>query len=217
MSSRRRTARRVLALPLLLALLPACEMGLPTGAEPHTETNRLDMGDQPKLKPQRGDLLGEHPMGMLAPPVGALAVDEESYPYAQDEADLAAAELSNPLEASPEAVEHGQFIWENVCIVCHGDEGAGDGNLTRLFPAPPSLMTQKVRDWPDGRLFHQVMRGQGSMPSHASVVTKEDIWSVIHHVRSMQERLPVCSALPGSQPSECDPARPKLPISLVQP
>ena len=48
--------------------------------------------------------------------------------------------------------------------------GAGDGELTALFPKPPSLMTQKVRDWPDGQLFHRPMRGQNSMPSHARQV-----------------------------------------------
>lgn len=184
-------AMRLFALPVILSLLPACEMGFPAGSEPQGELKFLDMGDQPKLKPQRGDLLGENPTGMLTPPAGAIAVDEKPYPYAQDQVELAAAELHNPLPASPEVIEKGEFVFENVCIVCHGPEGAGDGNLTRLFPKPPSLMTQKVRDWTDGRLFHQAMRGQGSMPSHASVASKDDIWSVIHYIRTMQERLPV--------------------------
>ncbi|MBK9964997.1 MAG: cytochrome c [Holophagales bacterium] len=74
---------------------------------------------------------------------------------------------------------HGKFVYENVCITCHGPKGAGDGAVTALFPKPPSLMTQKVRDWPDGQLFHRPMRGQNSMPSHARQVDARDAWSVV--------------------------------------
>ena len=192
------------AVLVILALLPGCEFGLPAGNEPHTEGNFIDMGDQPKLKPQRGDLLGETPTGMLAPPAGTIAVDEEPYPYTQDQGDLAGAALENPLPATPEVLAHGEFIFENVCITCHGPEGAGDGHLTKLFPRPPSLMTQKIRDWTDGRIFHLPMRGQGSMPSQTSVVSRGDIWSVIHYIRAMQARLPV--APPDGGTSDSTPA-----------
>ncbi len=67
----------------------------------------------------------------------------------------------------------------------------GDGAVTALFPKPPSLMTQKVRDWPDGQLFHRPMRGQGSMPSHARQVDARDAWSVVLYIRQMQEAEPV--------------------------
>jgi mono/diheme cytochrome c family protein len=193
---------------LLLALcLPSCEFGLPAGAEPHTEGNFLDMGDQPKLKPQRGDLLGETPTGMLAPPAGSVAADEQPYPYAQAEGELAGAELENPLQADAEVLAHGKFVFENVCITCHGAEGAGDGHLTRLFPKPPSLMTQKLRDWSDGRIFHVPKRGQGSMPSQASIVSDRDIWSIIHHLRDMQARLPVAPPDDTAATSEGGAAR----------
>ncbi len=193
---------RVLALLASCLLLQACEFGLPAGDEPHAEGNFLDMGNQPKLKPQRGDLSGEWPLGMLAPPVGAIAVDEQPYPFTQEQAELAGTSLENPLEANPEVLAHGQFTFENVCIACHGPEGAGDGHVAKLFPKPPSLMTQKVRDWSDGRIFHLPMRGQGSMPSQASVVAQRDIWSVIHHIRTLQARLPVAPPEDAASPTE---------------
>ena len=62
---------------------------------------------------------------------------------------------------------------------------------TMVFPTPPSLMTQKVRDWPDGRIFHVPMRGQNSMPRYARQVSQQDIWSVIHYIRKLQAELPV--------------------------
>lgn len=185
-------SNRILVLGALTVLLAGCDIGLPAGRSPHLEGNRLDMVDQPKIKPQRNDPFGSGRVtGMLQPPAGTVAVGDTPYPYAQNEAARAGAELVNPLAATPDVVAHGKFVYENVCITCHGPRGAGDGHVTALFPKPPSLMTQKVRDWPDGELFHRPMRGQGSMPSHARQIDARDGWSVVHYIRQMQTEEPV--------------------------
>jgi mono/diheme cytochrome c family protein len=209
-----RNATRTLALVALTACLAGCDLGLPAGRTPHAEGNRLDMMDQPKLKPQRADIYGARPTGLMESQPGAVAAGDVPYPYAQNEADRAGAELKNPLAASPEVIAHGKFVYENVCITCHGPKGAGDGEVTALFPKPPSLMTQKVRDWPDGQLFHRPMRGQNSMPSHARQVDARDAWSVIYYIRELQKTEPVApppaaaapSAAPGSGSAAAGPA-----------
>jgi mono/diheme cytochrome c family protein len=207
-----RNAIRVVALVALTALLAACDLGLPAGRQPHREGNRLDMIDQPKLKPQRKDIFDGRPTGLMEPQLGTVAVGEQPYPYAQNQADLAGAELVNPLQPTPDVVAHGKFVFENVCITCHGPKGAGDGHVTALFPKPPSLMTQKVRDWPDGQLFHRPMRGQNSMPSHARQIDERDIWSVILYIREMQKVEPVAPPPPASAtpatPASATPATP---------
>lgn len=189
------------AVAVLTLLLGACDLGLPAGRSPHQEGNRLDMIDQPKLKPQRADLSGGRATGTLEPPAGVVAVDETPYPYTQAQAAAAGAELVNPLPATPDVVAHGKFVYENVCITCHGATGAGDGHLTQLFPKPPSLMTQKVRDWPDGEIFHRPMRGQGSMPSHARQIDARDAWSVVRYIRQMQSQQPVAPPPPATAPA----------------
>jgi len=202
--------RAASAVALTLALA-ACDLGLPAGRAPHVEGNRLDMIDQPKFKPQRADVFGGRASSVLEPPAGAVAADETPYPYLQADAVRAGAELVNPLQATPQVIAHGKFVYENVCITCHGPTGAGDGLVTSLFPKPPSLMTQRVRDWPDGELFHRPMRGQGSMPSHARQVDARDTWSVVHYIRQMQAREPVAPPAPGV------PATPASPVPGGQP
>ncbi len=191
-----RKAARAVALVALTALLSACDIGLPAGRTPHREGNRLDMVDQPRLKPQRKDIFDGRPTGLMEAQPGTVAVGESPYPYAQNEADRAGAELVNPLQPTADVVAHGKFVYEHVCITCHGPRGGGDGHVTALFPKPPSLMTQKVRDWPDGQLFHRPMRGQNSMPSHARQVDADDAWSVILYIRDMQKTEPVAPAPP---------------------
>ena len=208
-----RKATHALALAALTLLLAACDVGLPAGRMPHTEGNRLDMVDQPKLKPQRKDIFDGRPTGLMESQNGTVAVGEMPYPYAQNEADRAGAELVNPLQPTPAVLEHGQFVFEHVCITCHGPRAAGDGTVTALFPKPPSLMTQKVRDWPDGQLFHRPMRGQGSMPSHARQVDANDIWSVILYIREMQKVEPVAPPPPAA----AAPATPATPAGAAAP
>lgn len=215
MSSQHRTARHRgphvclpwaarLGIGLLSLATAACDLGLPAGRAPHREGNRLDMIDQPKLTPQRADLFDGRPTGMMEPPAGSVAIDETPYPFTQAQAPDAETALTNPLPHSPDVVAHGKFVYENVCITCHGPKGAGDGTLTLLFPKPPSLMTQKVRDWSDGEIFHRPMRGQGSMPSHARQIDTRDAWSVVHYLRQLQSVEPVAPAAatpPSATPS----------------
>jgi len=193
-----RNAARAIILVALTALLSGCDVGVPAGRSPHREGNFLDMIDQQKLKPQRKDIFNGRATGLMEPQPGTVAIGEMPYPYAQNEANKAGAELVNPLKPTPEVVAHGKFVFENVCIACHGPRGAGDGNVTALFPKPPSLMTQKVRDWPDGQLFHRPMRGQNSMPSHARQVDANDVWSVIWYIREMQKVEPVAPPPPAA-------------------
>lgn len=202
-----RNATRTLALVALTVFFSGCDLGLPAGRTPHREGNRLDMGDQPKLKPQRKDVFGARATGLMEPQPGTLAVGDSPYPYAQNEADRAGAELVNPLQPTHEVLAQGRFVYENVCITCHGPKGAGDGVVTALFPKPPSLMTQKVRDWPDGQLFHRPMRGQNSMPSHARQVDARDAWSAIHYIRQMQKVEPASATAPSAPGSAAATAR----------
>lgn len=205
-----RNAARAIAVAAIAVLMSGCDLGLPAGRTPHREGNRLDMGDQPKLKPQRRDLFGARPTGLMEPQPGTVAAGETPYPYAQNEADRAGAELKNPLQPTPAVIAHGKFVYENVCITCHGPKGAGDGHVTALFPKPPSLMTQKVRDWPDGQLFHRPMRGQNSMPSHARQVDANDAWAVILYIREMQKVEPVA-------PPPASAVAPSAPASATAP
>ncbi|MBW2528391.1 MAG: cytochrome c [Deltaproteobacteria bacterium] len=173
-----------------------CDAGFPAGREPHHEFNFLDMADQPKMKPQRAA------PRRVEPPVGAVAVDYYPYPYAANQAALASRQLQNPIERTPASVAHGKWVFENVCVVCHGAQGAGDGEVSKLFPKPPSLMTQKVRDWTDGRIFHVPMRGQGSMPNYSKQLEQDEIWSVVHYLRDLQSKQPVAPPDPTASSSE---------------
>jgi mono/diheme cytochrome c family protein len=60
------------------------------------------------------------------------------------------------------------------------------GYIVPKFTQPPSLLSDKIRNWPDGRIFHVISRGQGLMPSYESQVPTRQRWAVIQYVRALQ-------------------------------
>jgi mono/diheme cytochrome c family protein len=184
---------------LALAASSCEEYGLPAGPSPHREMNFLDMGDQPKIKAQRGDLLGGPEFGTVE---GTIPRGFEPYRF-HGRPEAAEASLVNPLRpGDPAATERGKMLFERNCVPCHGDKAAGDGTVVKKgFPPPPSLMTEKVRQWKDGRIYHTITEGQNIMPSYATQVRQEDRWAIVHYVRKLQSELPVAPPAPGAAPA----------------
>jgi len=183
---------------LVLGAVACNEYGIPAGPSPHREFNFLDMGDQPKMKAQRGDLRGGP--SFLTPP-GAIPQDFEPYPY-KGQPDRAGVELNNPLsEGDAKMLERGKLMFERYCVPCHDATGAGKGLvIEKGFPAPPSLMTQKVRDWSDGRIFHVITDGQNIMPSYATQIRPRDRWAAVEWVRDLQSKQPVAPPAANAAP-----------------
>lgn len=139
----------------------------------------------------------------LQPPVpGTLAQGQRRLPYAATDADalLAGQELHNPLSAGQARVrERGATVFQNFCTPCHGGGGQSDGPVAlRGYPAPPSLVTGNSTKMPDGQLFHIITYGRLNMPPQAGLLSPEDRWAVILHIRSLQT--PNTSKPAGAKP-----------------
>lgn len=125
---------------------------------------------------------------LLLPPEGTVPTAGAAFPYGPGnaEAERAGRELVSPLEPAPADLARGKQVFENVCAVCHGPAGQGDGPIIGRFPNPPSLTAAKAKGYPDGRIVHVISRGQGIMPAHAAQVLLADRWRVVLYVRELQ-------------------------------
>lgn len=137
------------------------------------------------------------------PPVeGTVPRDITPYRFAQAETTQAMAALVNPLPRTAEVLGRGQRVYLNTCVVCHGPRGDGQGYIEPLYPQPPVLFSDKVRGWPDSRIFHIITRGQNLMPSYATQILPEDRWAVVHYVRALQRAArPLPQDLPARAPA----------------
>jgi mono/diheme cytochrome c family protein len=137
-----------------------------------------DMMYSPALKAQQP--------GQRPPVEGTIPRGYELYPFEAHEIDRAGA-LKNPLQRTKAVLERGQLMFNTYCMVCHGAYGEGDGSVVPKYPRPPSLQSEKILGYPDGKIFHVITRGQNLMPSYASQIARADRWAIIHYIRAIQK------------------------------
>ncbi|MGE0616326.1 MAG: cytochrome c [Bacteriovoracia bacterium] len=146
----------------------------------HEKPNFIYMPDmvyQPSFKAQE--------IGSMRQPVkGTIPRDFEIYAYKN--AAERAGENRNPLSMTRANLQRGREMFNVYCIVCHGPFGEGNGSVVPKFPQPPSLQSDKVRNWKDGNIFHVMTMGQNLMPSYASQIKVSDRWAIVHYVRAIQ-------------------------------
>jgi mono/diheme cytochrome c family protein len=128
---------------------------------------------------------------LRSPPTGTIArgyLPQFRYQSTSEDALRAGRELKNPFsEDDSRRLKRGSEVFDNVCQVCHGPIGEGNGPVTqRGFPLSASLLAERAVRMKDGQMFHVLTYGQGRMPALAAQLSSEDRWSAILHVRMLQ-------------------------------
>jgi len=146
------------------------------------------MMEQEKLNPQSASAVFSDGFGMRKPVEGTIARGHIPYSF-HGQPEAAEANLINPLPVTKDVIDLGQKKYDTFCSPCHGYYGEGDSRLQGQFPNPPSLHSEKVRNWKDGRIYHIITDGQNVMPSYASQITSEERWAIVHYIRVLERAL----------------------------
>lgn len=180
-----RSNAALLAGALAAACAAACSEGDPTQTNLEYVPEMIDSLPYDSFAPNPVTRDGKT---LMAPPKGAVprGVTPLHYGPGAEEAARAGRELTSPLPSAAEHLRRGELLFKRFCAPCHGASGAGDGPVVPPFPAPPSLTMPHAVNMPDGRIFHVITFGQGSMPPHAGQVPQADRWAVVQYVRSLQ-------------------------------
>ncbi len=124
-------------------------------------------------------------------PIPAGAIPRGFRPYAVLTMEEA-AKNPNPVRRTRDVLLEGKSLYSSYCLPCHGSLGEGDGTVTSmpnwprpLFARPPSLQSDKIRDYKDGQIFHVISMGQSTMPSYAEKLNEEERWAVVHYIRAL--------------------------------
>lgn len=146
------------------------------------------MMEQEKTNPQEMNTFFANGNGMQNPVEGTVARGFLPYQFRNDP-ESAGKYLVNPLLPTKDNFVLGKRKFDTFCSPCHGGFGEGDSRLRGRFPNPPTLHSQKVREWSDGRIYHVIMDGQNVMPSHESQLDEEERWATILYIRALQRSL----------------------------
>jgi len=143
------------------------------------------MMNQDKIMPQSTTVLFEDERGMRPPVEGTVARGFIPYPYMG--IDESEEYLSNPLLPSIENLKLGKKKFLTYCSPCHGNFGDGDSRLKGQFPNPPSLHSERIRGFEDGRFYHVITNGKNIMPSYAAQISREERWAIVNYIRVLQK------------------------------
>lgn len=95
--------------------------------------------------------------------------------------------LRNPIALTPQVEKDAEALYGKFCIHCHGAAGAGDGKVGLKLPgAPPAYNGGSLKDLPEGKIFHSITYGKGLMGNHASLLSQEERWKLVHYVQKLQ-------------------------------
>jgi len=143
------------------------------------------MDDQAKIIPQSGSDFFADGRGMRLPVEGTVARGFIPYPFAGEKDPKEV--LLNPYIPTKENLELGKRKFLIYCSPCHGNFADGDSRLAGQFPNPPTLHSDRARNFPDGMIYHIITNGQNVMPSYASQVTREERWAIVNYIRALQK------------------------------
>jgi len=138
---------------------------------------------------------------------------EENYEYNQAAAD------KNPVLLTAENAEavfkKAKELYATNCMHCHGEKGDGNGPMVTAgsFTGVPAYTGLAIQE---GQMFYSIYYGKGAMGSHASLLNKKEIWTVVHYIRKFQDAtygtfdekgMPLSAAAPAKTDSLTAPVK----------
>jgi mono/diheme cytochrome c family protein len=173
---------------LAVAIISAASCG--ASSERRAYEYMPDMTRDPAYKAFAPNPVTRDGLTLQRPVAGTIPRGYLPFPYGsgEEEAARAGRELQNPYGArNQRALVEGKALFETYCLVCHGEHGRGDGPIADKIPRPPSYTSERVRQFPPGRIFYVITKGANRMPPYAAQTSTDDRWKIVTYVKSLQE------------------------------
>ena len=102
---------------------------------------------------------------------------------------------TNPVQPTPEVINHALSHYADHCASCHANDGSGDTEIGRgLYPRVPDMRTMNTQSLTDGELFSIIEHGirLTGMPAwgNGTPEGERDSWGLVHFVRRLPKLAP---------------------------
>lgn len=151
-----------------------------------------DMARDPAYKAFAPNPATHDGLTLQRPVAGTMARNYQPFHYGSSEVEAAraGAELRNPDRPTTQTLAEGRALFETYCLVCHGESGKGDGPIADKIPHPPSFISDRVLQFPQGRIFHVITMGTTKMPAYATQLSASERWKIVTYVHTSLQGLP---------------------------
>jgi mono/diheme cytochrome c family protein len=103
--------------------------------------------------------------------------------------ELMTVRLHNPLQPTPDNLQHGANLFAANCSPCHGALGRGDGTVVHLLAHKPAdLLTGVSTNLPDGYIYGYIRNGGIWMPAYNDAMSSNERWQVVMYLRKLQAK-----------------------------
>jgi mono/diheme cytochrome c family protein len=116
--------------------------------------------------------------------------NEPGKPPVDQKASPEVVNRKNPVAPSASSIAEGKKLFSIDCVMCHGQEGDGKGELAvSMKLSPPDYRDEiTMKKFTDGELFDIITNGKGGMPAEGKRATAEQIWNLVNYVRSFAQK-----------------------------
>jgi mono/diheme cytochrome c family protein len=123
-----------------------------------------------------------------APPAAAPAEVPHTFNLTPDD-----KARKNPVRFTDLSAELGKKIFSTQCTMCHGDKGAGDGDLAKEMKLSMKDFTKPevLGERTDGEIFSMIGEGLSPMPGEAKRLKPYQVWELVNYLRTLQGKTPV--------------------------
>jgi len=95
--------------------------------------------------------------------------------------------IKNPFLGNKAATAEGKSIYSQMCVLCHGATGKGNGAAgLSLVKKPANFLALKVRNQTDGNIFWKITTGKAPMASYEELLTDDQRWKLVNYIRELE-------------------------------
>ena len=96
--------------------------------------------------------------------------------------------IKNPLKGNASSVEEGKKLFAQMCAICHGAKGKGDGMAgAALNPKPTNFTSEKVQAQTDGAIYWKMTEGRAPMASYKASLKDNQRWQLVNYIRTFKK------------------------------
>jgi mono/diheme cytochrome c family protein len=114
----------------------------------------------------------------------------EEKPAADAKPSSDSAKSANPVKTSPTSIASGKKKYGQDCAMCHGKEGAGDGDLAEdmHLKLKDFREAEALKDLSDADIYKIINNGKGKMMGEEGRLKPDEIWDVVIFVRTLSKK-----------------------------
>jgi len=96
--------------------------------------------------------------------------------------------INNPLGGDVQAIKSGKKLFANMCVICHGNKGHGDGVAgMALNPRPANLSSSDIQNQTDGEIYWKITEGRAPMAAYKDILSEDQRWQLINYIRTFKK------------------------------